>query len=309
MKHRSLRSTLRLVLVGLLMLPGMGFAMTSANYQVPWDSVNSGGGDTSTSTNFQLRDTIGEQATGFSESSSYRLGAGYRVGDSQEASLSLVIGTQENDTQVIWTNFSDGSETVSVAATSSFTVGDYIGVVENIGASQLVAVGKIASISGADIVVESWGGEPGSLSASASGGDDYVYRLGGGAAALGAQSLSAVASAVSVIDVTSNVPTGYSVTVQASSTLQNASGLAISDVLDGVVSVGSEEYGGEAVGTTAQGGGIDFAFPTGTPFQVQAASSTAQNDLVGILYKLSITAGTASGDYRQTLFYRLTPNY
>lgn len=55
--------------------------MNSANYGIAWDSVNSGGEDTSSSTNFGLRDTYGEQATGDSSSTSFTDTAGYRVGD------------------------------------------------------------------------------------------------------------------------------------------------------------------------------------------------------------------------------------
>ena len=55
--------------------------MTSTNFELPWDSINSGGDDISSSTNFGLRDTAGEQATGLSSSTNFEASAGYRVGD------------------------------------------------------------------------------------------------------------------------------------------------------------------------------------------------------------------------------------
>ncbi len=59
---------------------------TSPSYQLQSDSVNFGGG-LSTSTNYGLESTAGEVATGDSESSTYRLRAGYQ--QMQEVYLSM----------------------------------------------------------------------------------------------------------------------------------------------------------------------------------------------------------------------------
>jgi hypothetical protein len=50
---------------------------SSNNYQLQSDSINIGGGF-STSTNFEQESTVGEVATGFSTSSNYQLRAGYQ---------------------------------------------------------------------------------------------------------------------------------------------------------------------------------------------------------------------------------------
>ncbi|MGB9598482.1 MAG: hypothetical protein ACPLZH_01385 [Minisyncoccales bacterium] len=63
--------------------------MTSSNYQILFDSVNIGGQDLSTSSNYSLKDTVGEIATGLSETSLYKLFAGYRQMDESFISLSL----------------------------------------------------------------------------------------------------------------------------------------------------------------------------------------------------------------------------
>lgn len=60
--------------------------MQSGSYQIQSDSINFGGG-LSTSTNYSLESTGGEVATGDSESSSYKLKAGYQ--QMQEVYLSL----------------------------------------------------------------------------------------------------------------------------------------------------------------------------------------------------------------------------
>ena len=52
--------------------------MSSTNYRIESDSVNIGGTEDSSSASYQIRDTLGEIATGPSTSSSYNLYAGYR---------------------------------------------------------------------------------------------------------------------------------------------------------------------------------------------------------------------------------------
>ena len=64
--------------------------MQSTNYQIQSDSLNIGGIDNSTSTNYALRSTIGENASGDSDSSSYSIGAGYRQMQAVYISLSGV---------------------------------------------------------------------------------------------------------------------------------------------------------------------------------------------------------------------------
>lgn len=62
-------------------------ASSSANYILKFDSINSGGEDTSTSTNFKIRDTYGEQASGDSSSTNYQSQAGYRAGDQSTSTV------------------------------------------------------------------------------------------------------------------------------------------------------------------------------------------------------------------------------
>jgi hypothetical protein len=52
--------------------------MASTNYSIERDSLNAGGLDTSTSSSYTVRDTVGEQATGRATSSNYQVRAGYR---------------------------------------------------------------------------------------------------------------------------------------------------------------------------------------------------------------------------------------
>lgn len=284
-------------------------AMTSTNYTIGWDSINSGGEDTSSSTNFRLRDTVGEQATGYSTSTSYTLSAGYRVGDQDIAVLSFNIGTQENSTQTSFSAFSTSSKTVVVASVASFSIGDLIGVVENEGLSEIVGIGRIEEIAGLTITVDSWDGSPNSISGTPSGGDDYVYRMNGYSAQLGTLSASTGKTSITSTRVRSNASNGYTVYVNDDGNLRYTSSTYILDVSDGTVTIGSEEYGGRVFGSMATGTGSDFAFTTTTRV-IQSSSSTAVfEERVGLVYKASISPITPAGSYSHIVTYTITPNY
>jgi hypothetical protein len=93
-------------------LPTLVFAMSSANYQVNWDSVNEGGLDVSTSTNYGMRDTIGEHATGDSTSTNYQISAGYRVGEGSQSFISFKIRNSGDTADTSVCNLGSLSDTV-----------------------------------------------------------------------------------------------------------------------------------------------------------------------------------------------------
>jgi hypothetical protein len=63
--------------------------MSSPNYKIESDSLNVGGQSQQTSTNYNLRETIGEIATGLSTSTAYKLLAGYQ--QMQEVYISVSV--------------------------------------------------------------------------------------------------------------------------------------------------------------------------------------------------------------------------
>jgi hypothetical protein len=69
-----------LILVGLICLTGIAYAGVSANYNLSWHVLSGGGGGQMDSATYALSSTVG-QIIGSSESSNYRLGAGYWYGD------------------------------------------------------------------------------------------------------------------------------------------------------------------------------------------------------------------------------------
>ena len=77
------------LIVGLLLQVGQAQVMGSTNYKMQSDSVNAGGG-LSTSTNYKMEDTVGELATGNSSSTNYSLRAGYQQMQQVYISLTAV---------------------------------------------------------------------------------------------------------------------------------------------------------------------------------------------------------------------------
>jgi hypothetical protein len=292
----------------LVLMPTAVFGMTSTNYFILWDSLNLGGTDDGTSTNYMLRDTIGEHGTGFSQSENYVIGAGYRIGEGGPPSLSLVIGTQEDAILTQWSAFSSANHTVTVSDASSFSADDYVGVIEDEGFAQLVAVGKITDVSGSVITVDAWEGEPSALSATSSGANDYVYRMNGQDAELGVMTPSTQATSMTVTEVDTNAVNGYTVSIQATDNLTNGTSTILS-VSDGSVSVNSEEYGAEAVGTKGADADQDLPIPVATTRTVQESSYYASTERVAVIYKLSIIASTPSGNFTQIVLYWVTGNF
>lgn len=291
----------------MLLLAGFANAMTSINYTINWDSMNSGGDDMSTSTNYQIRDTLGDQAVGSSTSENYILRAGYRQGDTETASITFDIGTQENSTQTNFGSFSNAGKTVTVSSTASYSIGNFIGVVENEGVSQIIAIGKITLIASDIITVDEWEGNPSSISASPDGSEDYVYRIEGDSAELGTLDVSDGKTSLTHTTLESNAENGYTIYVNTDGDLRVTTSTVIANVSDGSVTVGSEEYGGRVYGSTATSTGSDFAFATSTR-EIQTSTTYANDDRIGLIYKASITGSTGSGNYTQKIFYTVTAN-
>jgi len=75
--------TVILFLAGARIMPVFAYVMESADYRIQRDSINIGGGD-STSTDYSLQDTVGEAGTGIGTSTSFNLYAGYQQMDAQK---------------------------------------------------------------------------------------------------------------------------------------------------------------------------------------------------------------------------------
>ncbi len=298
-----------IVLLGFLPFSFAVAGMSSVNYQIDWDNFNAGGLDASSSTNYSMLDTIGDNASGTSTSASYQLSAGYR-GIEDQSSLSFIVITQANGTQVTYSAFSSGGETVTVSSAAGFSVGDYLVAVENKGFSQDIAMGKITDISGNVITVDYWSGDHPQMSAVPAGGNDYVYKLSGVSAEMGTVTQGTENTTVTMASVLSTGSTGYTVYAHVNHALQTVGAQTIANVADSLVSVGSEEYGVATTGTSALMTGSDFPLTTSQQAIQNRASATPNvADRMGVIYKLSVSAATQAGTYTQDVTYTLTVNY
>jgi len=66
------------ILVFSLFWENFVIGMSSQNYQIPWDSLNVGGGENLSSQNYKLESTIGQSASGDSSSDSFGESGGYQ---------------------------------------------------------------------------------------------------------------------------------------------------------------------------------------------------------------------------------------
>lgn len=123
-------SLLSLLLVGMISVVS-GQTMQSASYTIQSDSVNFGGG-LGTSTNYTLESTVGEVATGESNSGSYRLRAGYQQMQEVYIALSDIDPlTLSPSIPGISGGFSNGSTTLTVTTDSASGYGLTIAASEN----------------------------------------------------------------------------------------------------------------------------------------------------------------------------------
>jgi hypothetical protein len=107
----------------LIACPSEGIlAMSSANYAIPTDSIEGGGGDTSASADYKLNDSIGQAATGSASSASFEAQQGYRATTTNSV-LSVAFvdnnGTPIASPMVAFSDISAGSTTSGQLSTAS----------------------------------------------------------------------------------------------------------------------------------------------------------------------------------------------
>lgn len=297
------------MLVGLTSFFGwFGFAraeMSSTNYQIRWDTISAGGSDTSSSASYGLRDTVGGTGIGGTSSASYQGNAGYRAGvDDQTVTfnvVSQVTSSEVGATVLLGTN-------VTVTSVVGYSAGDFIALVQDKGASQVTAVGKITSVGVSSFIVDSW--STNGTMPSIDGTNDYVYKLSGATLSMAELSASAVRTSIIAFDVTAAAETGYTIQAASDGLLRSGSD-NIDNVADGSVTAGVEEYGARSSDTSVSGSTFDTA-DTGftTTFQpVVDVSSAAFEQRTFLTLKASMASSTTNATYSQVLNLVLSPNF
>jgi hypothetical protein len=292
------------VFVGVFMyLQAVSAQMTSTNYQILWDSVNTGGLDISSSSSYQLRDSLGQTADARSTSTSYIQDTGYRSGIYDQV-LSLSILSQSDASA---RSASALSGLVVTTNPIGFSIGDYVVVIQDRGASQVSGMGKITSVGVSTITLDRLSTD--GTTPVIDGTSDYVYKLTGSAISLGTITNSAVQTAIIGLDVTADLPSGYTLQIKEDGALRSGA-YDIDDVVDGTVTAGSEEYGARSSDTSlattfdTQDAGITTTFQ-----EIVSSSSRKFYERNFVTLKASASGSSYSGSYSQTLSIILSGNF
>ncbi len=266
-------------------------AMSSTNFEIRWDTVNTGGSDTGSSTSYQLRDSTEAVVGGSASSTTYQLLQGYRSG----------IDDQILTFEVLAQNTSSGRAATALsgltvtASTSGLSVNDLIAVVQDIGASQIAAVGRIASLGAGTITVDVW--KNGGTVPTVDGTNDYVYPLTSSSLSLGELAQTTVTAGIVVFEVTAANDSGYVVQIVDDGNLRSTV-YDINDVSDGSVTAGSEEYGARSSDTTLSASTFDTVDTSiTTSFQDVATESLASfesRNFVTLKAAMSSSSGNVS---------------
>ena len=278
--------------------------MSSSNFKIRWDAVSNGGSDNSTSVNYQLRDSTGNQGAGQNGSTNYRTGSGYRAGVFDQV-ITYEVAAQNDASQVSATNLS--GTTVSVSDTSGFSEGDFVAIVQDEGASQIAGIGKVISKTASDLTLDQITTDGG---LSIDGSNDYVYALDNLSTNLGTLNDSTVTTSLIGFNVSADVDNGYSVQIMEDGDLRDGAN-NIDDVADGTVSAGSEEYGASASDASLANATFDTQDSAITQNFQEIATET-DNSFESRHFatlKAAIDSSTPDGNYGQTLTVIVSGNY
>ncbi len=272
-------------------------AMSSTNYQIQWDEFSSGGGNSS-SASYGLRDSAGGTASNSrATSTSYKVDQGFRAG-TYDAVVNFIPYVEDRATQVAATAFSANTVTVTTAA--GFSVGDWMVVIQDEGASQVALMGEITGISGANITIRSsYSGSTPTID----GSNDMAYRMSQIATnALGTLASSVVTTQIIGWVASADVSQGFGVYAFVDGTLRSGSD-TLAAVLDGAVTAGDSEYGARSSDTTLATSTFDTqdsAFST-NPALVGSTSAASFSNSGFLTLKASISSSQIGGSYAQTL--------
>ncbi|MBU1706042.1 hypothetical protein KKG19_04960, partial [Patescibacteria group bacterium] len=198
--------------------------MTGSSYKIRWDSVNTGGGEDISGSLYNLRSTMSEVGPGNSSGTTYNLRAGYRQAGMEIPFFYAELHAQDDSSQEAYSAFSNAGKTVTVADTTGYVVDDYIVVVENEGGSEMLAAGKIASVTPTVITVDKWSGDNATMSSSPAGGDDYVYELSTNTIALDTMITSVIQTGTAMVLTLTNAQNGYACTITEDGNFRTVNG-------------------------------------------------------------------------------------
>lgn len=280
-------------------------AMTSTNYEIRFDNVGSGGEDTSSSASYQLRDTIGGTSSQGGSSTSYQVNSGFRAGIF-DPSVDYQLFIQSSSTEVGASTLA--GTTVTVSTTTGYSTDDMIAIVQDKGASQVAAIGKVTGLTATTLTVDFL--TDGGVSPVIDGTNDYVYALDGSSVSFGVLSDSTLSTSIVAWESNTETDEGYSVYIVEDDNLKAGSD-TIPDVADGSVTVGSSEYGARSSDTTLTLSTFDTADSaiTSTLQQVGSRSSTEFQSRDFVTLKVAVSDSQQEGAYSQSLNFVYVGDY
>lgn len=277
-------------------------SMSSTNYKIRWDTVSTGGSDTASSGSYFLHDTAEASVAGGATSSNYQLMQGYR---SVAQILTFEVLAQSNSSGRGATALSGTTVTASI---SDISVGDFVAVIQDLGASQIAAIGKVASLGSGTITVDIW--KNGGTVPVVDGINDYVYKLTGTSIAFGTLGRTSVATAIVAFEVSASNDNGYSTQLVEDGNLRSGDN-EINDVTDGSVTAGVEEYGARSSDTSLSGSTFDTADTAlSTSFADVATEITSAFESRNfITIKAAIDQSTVNGSYSHVVSLIASGNF
>lgn len=299
------KAVIAFALVGFFIWSNFAFAqMSSTNYRIRWDSISVGGSDSASSTSYLLRDTTESTTAGSSTSTSYQLEQGYRAGVDDQI-ITFEVFSQTTSSGRSATALSGNTVT---ASTSGISVNDLIALVQDVGASQVAAIGRVSSIGSGTITVDTW--MNGGTAPVIDGSNDSVYPLTSTSVSFGTLAMTSLATSLIGFEVSSANDNGYVVQISEDGNLRTTSN-AIDDVADGSVSVGVEEYGARSSDTSLASSTFDTADTAfTTSFQDVATTSSASFESRNfVTLKVGISTLTSGGSYSQTISLIASGNF
>jgi len=300
------KQTVTFALVGFFVWASFASAgMTSTNYEIRWDTISTGGSDTSSSASYSLRDSSLIGPGGSATSSSYQVANGYRAGIfDQIISFDLYIQNSSNERAIT----AISGSTVSMSSTAGLSANDYVAVVQDQGVSQVVGFGKISSVGAGSIILDSLA--VGASSPAIDGTNDYLYQLNGSSLTLETISSTTVGTGIIGFEVTIDNDSGYSIQILENNNLQSGA-TSISDVADGAVTVSTEEYGARSSDTTVATSTFDTADTaiTSSAQDIVTKATFGFDDRSFLVLKVGVTTNTSSLTYSNTTTFIAAGNY
>lgn len=131
--------------------------------------------------------------------------------------------------------------------------------------------------------------------------------LGSSSVALGELSLSSVASATLTATISTDASGGYSLGISENTNFTSGS-TNITDVSDGSVTAGSEEYGVRTTGSAGLYNSTDTGITTNFK-SIASSSGMVTSQAVGVVFKASMSSATSAGSYSHTITLAAVSNF